>query len=184
VLVTTLAYLSAVHAADDPLDQLMRELAQRPHGHAAFTEQQFMSILKRPLESSGELIYDAPDRLEKRTIRPHAETMLLAHGVLTVSRDAHTYRVSLRDHPELAPFVDSIRAMLAGDRAALERTYEIDFAPAADGWTLTLVPRDKTLRAVIARVRIAGSAALIRSFEFIRGDGDRSLLSITPLEDP
>jgi len=35
-----------------------------------FTEMQHLAMLERPLESSGELLYDAPDRLEKR----HAQT--------------------------------------------------------------------------------------------------------------
>ena len=36
--------------------------------------------------SSGELFYDAPDRLEKRTLTPSAESLVLDHGVLTAQR--------------------------------------------------------------------------------------------------
>ncbi len=46
--------------------QLLKLLAARRHGHVTFTEVQRLAILDRPLESSGELLYDAPDRLEKR----------------------------------------------------------------------------------------------------------------------
>ncbi len=46
-------------------------------GGWSFVEQHFLALLKRPVESSGELIYDAPDRLEKRTIEPRPETLVL-----------------------------------------------------------------------------------------------------------
>jgi len=35
---------------------------------------QQLAMLERPLQSSGELLYDAPDRLEKRTLKPKAQT--------------------------------------------------------------------------------------------------------------
>ncbi len=59
--------------AGEDLDELMHLLAQRRHGRVEFIEQQFLAVLHRPIESSGELRYDAPDRLEKRTLLPHAE---------------------------------------------------------------------------------------------------------------
>jgi hypothetical protein len=64
--------------------ELMTLLAARRHGHVSFTEVHEMAMLKAPLTSSGELVYDAPARLEKRTLAPKAET--LAVGVLASSR--------------------------------------------------------------------------------------------------
>jgi hypothetical protein len=52
------------------LDAVMSLLAMRQHGRVEFVEQQFLAILNHPVESSGELRYDAPDRLEKRTLLP------------------------------------------------------------------------------------------------------------------
>ena len=69
--------------ASDPLDALMHELAARRSSHVAFTEVRRLAVLDRPLESSGELLYEAPDRLEKRIEKPHPETLVLAHGVLS-----------------------------------------------------------------------------------------------------
>ena len=45
------------------LDQVMAMLAMRQHGRVEFIEQQFLAVLSHPIESSGELRYDAPDRL-------------------------------------------------------------------------------------------------------------------------
>ena len=53
----------------DDLDEVMRLLAMRRHGRVEFVEQHFLAMLKRPVESFGEMTYDAPDHLEKRTLR-------------------------------------------------------------------------------------------------------------------
>ena len=62
------------------LDEVMRLLAMRRHGRVEFVEQHFLAILKRPVESSGELRYDAPDHLEKRTLLPRPENLVLDGG--------------------------------------------------------------------------------------------------------
>lgn len=170
-------------AGEDDFGQLMQRFAGRPHGHAAFVETQFLSVLKHPLESSGELFFDAPDRLEKRTLRPKPETLIVEKGMLMIERGTHRYAVALKAYPQLGPLIDSIRATLAGDRAALESTYAIDFSASERGWVLGLTPRDAKLAAVIKRVSINGAGDEIRTVETLRADGDRSVMSITVLAD-
>jgi hypothetical protein len=43
--------------------------------------------------------------------------------------------VALRDVPQAAPFIESLRATLAGDRAALERYFTVHFSGNLDRWT-------------------------------------------------
>ena len=125
-----LLLLAALGGASSDLDQVMALLAMRQHGRVEFIEQQFLAVLKRPIESSGELRYDAPDRLEKRTLVPQQETLLLAGGVLTIERGERRRVLDLHRYPQILPFVESIRATLAGDRAALERVFQSS-SPAA-----------------------------------------------------
>ena len=44
-------------AAEWDIDQLMRGLAQIHSDHASFVEKKFISMLDKPVESSGELFY-------------------------------------------------------------------------------------------------------------------------------
>src|ERR1700720_3396338 len=112
---------SAPQAAMNDLDAVLGLLAMRRHGRVEFIEQQFLAILDHPIESSGELRYDAPDHLEKRTLLPRPETLVLAGGVLTGERGGRRRVLDLLRCPQILPFVESIRATLAGDRSALER---------------------------------------------------------------
>lgn len=172
------------HAAEWDIDQLMRGLAQIHSDHARFAEKKFIAILDKPVESSGELFYTAPDYLEKRTIKPKPESMILDHGTLTIERDRQKHSLQLRDYPELAAFIDSIRGTLAGDRKALERNYRLSLDGTAEHWTLQLLPLNKKMRAVVKRIRIAGVRDAVRSIEITQSDGDSSLMHIEKLATP
>jgi hypothetical protein len=65
---------------------------------------------------------------------------VLSGGVLTVDRGGHTRVMDLHRYPSIQPFVESIRATLAGDRGALERVFHVDFAGSVERWSLTLFP--------------------------------------------
>ena len=185
IVVALLALLTASTEvrANERLKELMQQLAQRQHGHVAFVERQSIALLERPLESSGELFYDAPDRLEKRTLLPKAESLVLEKGALTVRRGAHTYAVSLREYPQIVPFIDSIRATLAGDLIALERAYTLTFDATENDWTILLAPQDAKLAALVARIRISGSHDMIQTVEILRADGDRSVMAIRAIPE-
>jgi hypothetical protein len=169
---------AASPATPDPLDALMQQLAVRRHDHVTFTEVQYLAVLERPLASSGELLYEAPDRLEKRILKPRPETLVLAHGVLSATRGRHTRTVELAAWPQVAPLIECLRATLAGDRAALERTFSVQLEGDPARWTLRLAPRDPDAARAVTAVLITGEGANLETVEILEADGDRSLLTI------
>jgi len=174
----------AVQAAPLSISQLMASLAKQPQGAATFTETKYLAILDQPLESSGELLFIAPARLEKRTLKPKPETMVLDGGTLTLERGRRKHVLQLRDYPEVAAMIESIRATLAGDRQALERAYHLALDGSAERWTLVLTPLDPKVGAVIARIRMEGAKDVVRSVEILQADGDSSLMTIEKRAPP
>jgi len=174
---TAAAPTTATAAAGD-LDRVMGALAQRKHGHVTFVEEKYISVLDTPVKSSGELLYEAPDRLEQLTLSPKRERLVLQNGVVTVDRGRRHYVLDLRQYPQIVPFIESIRATLAGDRAALERVFRLSFSGSFDTWTLTLVPLDEKLAHTIRQIDIEGTQAAIHKIQIQEADGDRSVLSI------
>lgn len=166
------------HAASWGLDQLMNELAQTRYSHARFTEKKSIAMLDQPVESSGQLFYSAPDRLEKRTLKPRYETMLVEGGVLTIERGRKRYRLQLQDYPELAAFIDSIRGTLSGDRRALERNYRLSLDGSAAQWSLQLLPLQPKMLAVVQQIRVKGMRDQVRSIDILQADGDSALMLI------
>jgi hypothetical protein len=165
-------------AAGDALDELLLSFQQRQHGHVTFTETYSAAALDRPLESSGELFYDAPDRLEKRTLQPRPQRLVIENGTLTIERRHKEYRVAIADYPRVAPYIDSLRATLAGDRAELERVFRVEFSGSDKAWTLLLAPLDTRVAADVATIRIQGAADAIRSVTMELTNGGRSVMTL------
>jgi len=168
-------------AADAPwtIDRLMQSLAKVSVGRADFVETKYIAMLDRPVESSGQLFYVAPDKLEKRTLRPRPESMIIEGSTLQIERGHQSYTMQVESAPELAGFVNSIRGTLAGDRKTLERSFALALEGPAERWVLTLKPLDARMAAAVRAIRISGANDNVRSIEILQADGDRSVMTIT-----
>ena len=168
-------------AADWDLKRLMQDLGQVKSAQGRFVERRHLAILTAPLESSGTLLYVAPDRLEKRTLAPRIESLLLEGDRLTMESAEPKRRRTLQlDHyPALGVFVDSIRATLAGDLAALTRAYHVELAGEERKWRLLLRPVDAETQQMVSEIRIGGSRNWVSSIEFLQPGGDRSVMTVT-----
>lgn len=178
-----LAQSPAALAAWD-LQQLMDTLAQNKSGQTTFVEKKYIAMLDKPVESSGELVFTAPDGLEKRTLKPKPESMVIKGSELYIERGNQKHRLQLQAYPELAAFIDSIRGTLAGDRKALERSYRLSVEGTAEHWTLRLLPLNEKMAAVIQRINISGAREQVSRIEIVQADGDSSVMSIDPSSAP
>jgi outer membrane lipoprotein-sorting protein len=183
-LVLAVMFQASAHAAEWGIDQLMQGMAQTRSGHATFVEKKYIAMLDQPVESSGELFYTAPDKLEKRTLKPRHESMLLDGGSLTVEQKGKRRVLPLQNYPEIVAFIDSIRGTLAGDRSALERVYKLSLTGDEQQWALELQPISARMKKVVERIRIDGERNELRTIEIRQADGDRSVMTITQTDAP
>ena len=185
MLLAALMLVPAIsQAADWDIDQLMHVLAQTRSDHASFVETKSIAMLDKPLKSSGELFYIAPDHLEKRTLKPKPESMTVDGDTLLIERGHQKHQLQLQDYPELAAFIDSVRDTLAGERRALERNYRLSLDGKAEHWTLQLLPVNKKMQAAVKRILISGVENTVRSIEITQTDGDSSLMLIEKMATP
>lgn len=164
------------------LATLMDDLARHKGGRVRFVEKKYIALLDQPLVSSGEMTYTAPDRLEKRTLQPKPELLLLDRDTLTLERGKQKFVLRLADQPEAQVFVDSIRGTLSGNRAALERSYALHLSGTRERWSLSLLPSDQRIAALVSRITVGGTRNQVDSIEYLQADGDRAVMSITPIE--
>jgi outer membrane lipoprotein-sorting protein len=166
------------------LKRLMHELAQVKSARARFVESRQLAILSAPLESSGTLIYAAPGRLEKHTLAPRAESLVLDGDRLTLENKAQNQRRSfaLQQYPEIWALVESMRSTLAGDLAALQRYYQVGLDGSESQWRLTLKPVEPGMQKLVGEIRIGGSGNQVGSVEIIETGGDRSVMTIVKTE--
>ena len=182
VLAAALALLAApvANAADWTVTRLFDMLAREKPARTLFKEKKYLAILDRPVESSGELTFTPPHTLEKRTVMPKPERVVVDRERVTLERAGKSYSMGLRENPQVAILVESIRGTLAGDLASLTRTYSAGLDGDAAGWRLKLRPLDPSLATLVERIEIAGSQGQVKTVEIFQADGDRSVMSLAP----
>lgn len=167
-------------AEDAQLPQLMHLLAQNKSAKATFVEKTYIGIIDRPLVSTGDLSFVAPDSLEKRTLTPKPELLVLHGDTLTIERPGeHRMRVSLEEHPEVSAFIESIRGTLAGDLSALKTLNTLQLTGSIEKWLLVLTPKQQRLSRIFSHIRISGSRTDVKTIELDQRDGDHSVMVIT-----
>jgi len=163
------------------LPELMQALAGVKESKAVFSERKYLHVLRAPADFSGTLSYTAPDHLEKITLRPSRERMVLDGDTVVMENEARSQRRTLKlsAYPAIGAMVEGMRSTLAGDLATLSRFYTVQLNGDEAAWRLVLSPVDSQARAMISEIRIKGSSSRIVSIESIEPDGDRSVMDIT-----
>ncbi len=177
------ALLPSLAMAAWDIDALMKSLARNEGGRARFVETKHIALLDAPVVSSGELLYVPPARLEKRTTKPKPELMVLDGDTLILERGKQKFSVRLSQQPEAQAFVDSLRGTLAGDRAALERSYRLKLDGTAERWTLDLLPDDARIANFVQRITFGGSRDRVEWIRWLQADGDSAEMTIQPVAE-
>lgn len=151
--------------AADP-DWILARLARPAPMRTGFVELRGSALLKEPLRLEGEYRRPDADTLVREVHTPYVETTTIRAGEVTIARAGRApRRFSLARSPELTGLQASFGALLAGDRAGIERHYRL----AADGtrrqWRLTLRPKDAALAAKLREVVLYGGGAELRCIE-------------------
>jgi hypothetical protein len=153
---------------------LMRQLAGTGAATVAFTETRHSSALSAPLVARGELRYTPPGRLERRVTAPVEERTLVEGDRVTVERRGAAPRsFSLAAQPVLGAFLETLRATLRGDLAALARHYRVEVEGSDARWSLVLLPSDPGMAEFVSVIRVAGAHGRLTGMEVVETGGDR-----------
>ena len=102
--------------------------------------------------------------------------------MLSLERDKRKFTINLANRPEAQAFVESIRSTLAGNRKVLEQDYALKLEGEAARWVLTLVPSAPSISSLLKRITVSGSKSQVHRIEYLQVDGDRSEITIEPIE--
>jgi hypothetical protein len=163
------------------LPTLMTAMHQVRSSTARFVEMRYIHLLSQPQQSSGKLVYVAPNYLQKTTTEPTPSRLTISGDHLTIEQQGQPNRaIALQDYSAIGTLVDSMRAVLAGDLPALTRSFVATLAGGPEGWTLTLEPREAKLREMVASIRVQGQRDTIRDVLTVQADGDRTDMAVIP----
>jgi outer membrane lipoprotein-sorting protein len=181
-LATTLALALATPAWALDLTTVTGLLAQRKSGEARFTEERYVSGIEGPLRAAGVLSFAAPDRFTRTTTEPRAESMAVDGNNLVLKRGSRTRQMALDAIPEVTALIEAVRGTLTGNATTLDKHFKIKVDGTPAQWTLTLHPRDQRLATQVRELKITGMSGDLRVVELWLAGGDRSVMSIEPLQ--
>lgn len=168
------------------LDALLQRFAALPGLHASFREEKRVALLAAPLVSEGTLDYAPPSRMVRRTTSPAPSTVLIEGASLRFNDGRSTQNVDMNAAPIVRQFVDSFLAIVSGDRAALERSYEpalrVPDASQPDAWELTLRPRVATIQRVFRSIELRGSGVVLASMTLRESSGDETRTTFSSVD--
>jgi outer membrane lipoprotein-sorting protein len=163
------------------LPQLMQSLAQVQNSQGKFVERKHLAVLDVPLTSSGTLSFHAPGHLEKHTLEPKDESLVLDGGVLTIENRTRNIKRTLvvQQYPAVWAFVESIRSTLAGDLPMLQRFYKVELKGEAAKWRMKLLPLEQRTRDMVKEIVISGRGNRVTVIEMLEANGDRATMTVS-----
>lgn len=158
-------------AAVDP-GWILARLARPVPMTTPFVELRGSPLLKAPLRIEGDYRRPDADTLVREVRAPYRETTTVtgatgsSGGDVVVAREKQApRRFALSRAPELMALQASFGALLAGDRARLERHYRIQADGARERWSLVLTPRDPALAGKLTSITLLGRGSELRCIE-------------------
>jgi outer membrane lipoprotein-sorting protein len=185
VLTLLIGLLVTSPAAAQPpsLDALFSRMRSIDGLECHFREEKRIALLSSPIVTEGTIHYVRPGRLARRATSPSTQVLLIDGTSLRMWDGSREERIDLSSQPVVQSFLDSIVALLNGDRAALERSYTLSMSREAENFMLVLTPRSSPLSEFVGTIRFT----LTTSYDLVRMDmtevsGDTSSTSFTSVD--
>ena len=190
-LVVVMLLLGSISLAQDEhwgIEKLMKDFSMVKHAELSFSETKRSIFLVTDLNIEGTIKYRAPDYIEKNTVTPFIERVVIDGDSMVIEKTTkegkvdevvQTQTYSVQSHPVLRGAVESIRAMLAGDIEVLEKNYHLSLEGENLDWRLSLAPKESDIQEYIEAIKLHGSHTEVKEIVTIQADGDESKLKLT-----
>lgn len=181
LLILVLLFNLPAHAAkmNTSLIEVLNLFSQQKKSTVDFKEEKYASFLERPVVSTGQLEYIAPDRLAKYIVEPEKISNKISGDELEIKTAHETHTINLKEHPEFSAVLTSIINVLSGNHDALKNDFNISFKGQLNSWELVLVPRDSFVHGYIDSIKMQGSHNKLSNIIVTEANKDYSVTHIT-----
>ena len=162
-LLPWLAFLlsGVTHAAEPaPADALARigaQIEQHAVVRAEFTQSKQMAAMKRPLVTSGHLVYSRQHGVLWQIEQPFRMSYVLGEDkIVEIGADGVRRERGLRDVPGLAQVGRIFRAMLGANTNALREYFDATVQGDPAKWEIELKPRQPQLAQFLSGLQLSG----------------------------
>jgi hypothetical protein len=181
LLVLALTGFSAAMAAElstQDLNRIGQKLDTSAVLRGEFEQTKTLKGFKKPLVSRGSFVMARAKGVQWLTSHPFASTLVIdADRMVTLGEGNPGQKMDVRQEPGLRAFNEILMAVLVGDMRVLATRFRVEGSQDASGWSISLVPRDATLLALIDRIDVQGDQ-VVRVIQLHEGSGDTSSIRL------
>ena len=174
LVVIVMLMLGAAGAAAAPAPDaaaIIEMAAARPGEQVPFTEERQNELLSEPLVFEGYVAMQDDGTLLRVVERPFQETATIDGEQATLTRDGRTRRVDLDRPGRGGAYLRTLYALLRGDAAALESSFDLEVSGERESWQLVLTPSQRALERWLERIVVSGSGDMVKIIRMEREGG-------------
>ncbi len=173
-----LAGISAGAAEPDALTRISAQVEQFPVVRADFVQSRQIAAMKRPLVTSGRLMFSRQHGVLWQIEQPYRISYVLAEDrVVEIASDGSRRERGPRDVPGLAQVGRVFRAMLGTNTGALQEHFDVTAQADAQKWELILTPRQAQLAQFLSGMRLSGTR-FVESIAISEARGDSTQIRL------
>ncbi len=173
-----LAGVSALAAEPDALARIAAQVEQSPVVRAEFVQSRQIAAMKRPLVTSGRLLFSQQHGVLWLIEQPYRIGYVLAEDrVVEIASDGSRRERGPRDVPGLAQVGRVFRAMLGTNTSALQEHFEVTAKVDGQKWELVLTPRRAQLAQFLSGMQLSGSR-FVESISVSEAGGDSTQIRL------
>lgn len=160
-------------------EALLKSLARPAPAVTPFTEVRYSKLLDQPLIVKGQLEYHEDGTLVRAVKVPFQERTEIRGETVSVARVGKSPRkFSLKRAPELRSMLGGFSAVLGGERAELEKDFDIGVTGELAAWELALTPKSPEVGKYVRNIVIEGAQNEPRCIIVTQPDDESSLMLV------
>ncbi len=176
-----LLWIAAALAEAPPIEALeaWKELSAPATLQAEFVQVRHSRLLSQPIQSTGSLAFEKPDRMAWSVDSPARSTFVMDGTQVGMAFPDLGVRetLDLASSPEVASLVTGMMVWLGSDLERVQQDYELTW----ETDHAVLIPRSEQLKNIIGSLdlTLAGSPKRIQSVTIVEPDGDRVTITFS-----
>lgn len=142
---------------------------------ADFTEEKKIKVLKRPLHSTGQLVFSGKLGLYRSLKDPFVQELLVTpRGIAQRDETGKVEKIEVDKQPLAKGFIDAFLLVFSGDDKALSADFDLYFEGDQSAWSMGFVPRKKPLSTFIASMVVGGKQGAFETLLVNEVNGDKT----------
>jgi hypothetical protein len=147
-------------------------LSEKAVVSGTFVQAKRIRRLGRDLVSKGEFLFSARDGVYWKLVSPYPSTIVMtATRLVQVSESGEASVIESKDNVVFRRIAGTMQAVFSGRLDSLEAEFKVYFQGEASSWRLGLVPKEKSVRDIVASLVVEGGET-IRTLSLAEGSGD------------